>query len=130
MARVTIEDCLPYVENRFKLVLVAAQRAREILGGSPLLICDNQRHTKDKEDVLALREIGAGLLDTKILDESIIKKYQKFQPFVENSSSDVPDDVVMEDEDAGNEVITNMYAVESCDNEFGQEVEEESSETK
>jgi DNA-directed RNA polymerase subunit omega len=55
MARITVEDCLENVENRFQLVLLAAKRAKQLLKGSrPLLESDN------KEVVTALREIGAG----------------------------------------------------------------------
>ena len=65
MARVTVEDCLPAVENRFDLVLVASRRARQIaLGAKPLVAEEN-----DKPTVLALREIAAGVMNTKILDE-------------------------------------------------------------
>ena len=55
MARITVEDCLENVENRFQLVLLATKRAKQLLKGSrPLLESDN------KEVVTALREIGAG----------------------------------------------------------------------
>ena len=64
MARLTVEDCLPHVENRFDLVLKAAVRAREIeKGAEPLVPWD-----KDKATVLALREIASGLHDTKAID--------------------------------------------------------------
>ena len=65
MARVTVEDCLPAVDNRFDLVLVASRRARQIaLGAHPLVDVDN-----DKPTVVALREIAAGLMNQEILDE-------------------------------------------------------------
>ena len=61
MARVTVEDCLPHVENNFELVLKAARRARDIsLGAQPLV--DEEG---DKPTVIALREIAAGLLGKK-----------------------------------------------------------------
>lgn len=56
MARVTVEDCLPLVENRFALVLLATKRARQLMAGARPLI-DN---VKDKPPVLALREIATG----------------------------------------------------------------------
>ena len=65
MARVTVEDCVDKVPNRFDLVLLAAQRAREISGGSELTI-DRDR---DKNPVVALREIAAGVMNIQILDE-------------------------------------------------------------
>lgn len=57
MARLTVEDCLPFVENRFELVLLAAKRARVLglSGEEPLVDWDN-----DKPTVVALREIAAG----------------------------------------------------------------------
>ena len=65
MARVTVEDCLPAVKNRFDLVLVASRRARKLaLGATPLLEAEN-----DKPTVIALREIAAGLINADILDE-------------------------------------------------------------
>jgi DNA-directed RNA polymerase subunit omega len=60
MARITVEDCLEYVENRFKLVLLAAKRARQLSmnGAEPRLPWEN-----DKSTVVALREIAAGFTD-------------------------------------------------------------------
>ncbi len=59
MARITVEDCLMHVENRFELVLVASKRARELLGGSEPKL---KTKTGDKFTVVALRELAAGLL--------------------------------------------------------------------
>jgi DNA-directed RNA polymerase subunit omega len=56
MARVTIEDCLEHVENRFKLVLLAGTRARQLSHGATEFLPRN----KDKDTVLALREIAEG----------------------------------------------------------------------
>ncbi|MDO5652249.1 MAG: DNA-directed RNA polymerase subunit omega [Moraxella sp.] len=66
MARVTIEDCLDNVDNRFELVLVASRRARQLAKGSvePTVVPDN-----DKPTVLALREIADGHVTRAILDE-------------------------------------------------------------
>jgi len=65
MARITVEDCLDNVENRFELVLVATKRARQIaLGAEPMVTYD-----KDKPTVIALREIAEGLVTNEILDE-------------------------------------------------------------
>lgn len=59
MARITIEDCLDNIDNRFKLVLTATKRARQIAhGAEPMLDAEN-----DKPTVIALREIAAGLVD-------------------------------------------------------------------
>ncbi len=64
MARVTIEDCLPFVDNRFDLVLLASKRARQIAMGSPTLVEEG----KDKPTVIALREIAEGLIDMDKVD--------------------------------------------------------------
>jgi len=65
MARITVEDCLENIGNRFELVLVAAKRARQLAEGrDPLVEVEN-----DKNTVLALREIADGLVTRDILDE-------------------------------------------------------------
>lgn len=66
MARITVEDCLDHVDNRFELVLVGSKRARQLatMGKSPMVPEEN-----DKPTVLALREIEEGLVDASILDE-------------------------------------------------------------
>ena len=65
MARLTVEDCLPNVDNRFHLVLVASKRARQLaMGAEALVSIDN-----DKPTVLALREIAEGKVGPEILDE-------------------------------------------------------------
>ncbi|MBA58795.1 MAG: DNA-directed RNA polymerase subunit omega [Gammaproteobacteria bacterium] len=66
MARVTVEDCLENVDNRFELVMVSSKRARQIATGGkePLVTIEN-----DKPTVLALREIADGLVNASILNE-------------------------------------------------------------
>jgi len=66
MARITVEDCLDKVDNRFELVMVSSKRARQIQieGKDPMLPVDN-----DKPTVIALREIADGLVDAAILKE-------------------------------------------------------------
>jgi DNA-directed RNA polymerase subunit omega len=65
MARITVEDCLEHVENRFDLVLLAARRARQIAqGADPLVPPEN-----DKPTVLALREIAENLITASSMDE-------------------------------------------------------------
>ena len=65
MARVTVEDCLDKVDNRFQLVLIATKRARQLANGvQPLVEWEN-----DKPTIVALREIADGLIGPSILDE-------------------------------------------------------------
>lgn len=70
MARVTVEDCLENVANRFELVMVATKRARQLtIGGKePRLAWEN-----DKATVVALREIAEGMTSVSILDEADVK---------------------------------------------------------
>ena len=56
MARVTVEDALPHVDNRFALVLLASKRSRQLMAGAAPLV----EHSKNKAPVLALREIATG----------------------------------------------------------------------
>lgn len=66
MARITVEDCLGNVENRFELVILASRRARQLAmtSADPMVNVEN-----DKSTVLALREIAAGLITPKVMDE-------------------------------------------------------------
>ena len=73
MARVTVEDCIMKINNRFELVMVAAQRARYLSsGGEPSIEKDN-----DKNPVIALREIAAETVDIDVLNEGLIKNLQR-----------------------------------------------------
>jgi DNA-directed RNA polymerase subunit omega len=73
MARVTVEDCVIQIPNRFELVMLAAQRSRDLSGGAPLsLDRDN-----DKNPVVALREIAETTLDLDVLKNALIKGLQK-----------------------------------------------------
>jgi DNA-directed RNA polymerase subunit omega len=73
MARVTVEDCVIRVPNRFELVLLAAQRAREIVSGAPLTL----DRDNDKNPVVALREIADETIGLEHLQNGLIKGLQK-----------------------------------------------------
>jgi DNA-directed RNA polymerase subunit omega len=73
MARVTVEDCVLQVPNRFDLVMVAAQRAREISAGAQLTL----ERDNDKNPVVALREIADKTVNTDALSESVVTGLQK-----------------------------------------------------
>ena len=84
MARVTVEDCIDKVSNRFELVLLAAHRARMISGGvEPSLDRDN-----DKNPVIALREIAAETVDIDVLNDGLIKKLQRISIREEQETRD------------------------------------------
>ena len=76
MARVTVEDCVDKVPNRFDLVLLAAERARSISGGAELTI-DRDR---DKNPVVALREIAEETVRPSVLKENVIQSLQRVLP--------------------------------------------------
>ncbi|MGB3738567.1 MAG: DNA-directed RNA polymerase subunit omega [Pontixanthobacter sp.] len=85
MARVTVEDCVDKVPNRFDLVLYAAERAREISGGADLTV-DRDR---DKNPVVALREVAEQTIKPKDLKESVITGLQKILPDDEDEADEV-----------------------------------------
>jgi DNA-directed RNA polymerase subunit omega len=76
LARVTVEDCVDKVPNRFSLVLYAAHRARAIAAGSAPLVERN----RDKDPVVALREIADSAVRPEDLRESLITAHQEVQP--------------------------------------------------
>ena len=73
MARVTVEDCVEKVPNRFSLVLLAAHRARAVSAGAPLLV----DRDNDKNPVVALREIADDVVDGEALKENLIASLQR-----------------------------------------------------
>ena len=74
MARVTVEDCIVKVPNRFQLVVMASQRGRNISAGAELKV----ERDNDKNPVIALREIAEDMVDHDELEESLIKGLQNF----------------------------------------------------
>ena len=73
MARVTVEDCVLQIPNRFELVMLAAHRARALGSGAELKV----ERDRDKNPVVSLREIAEQKLDLSALEESLIKSLQK-----------------------------------------------------
>ena len=73
MARVTVEDCIEKIPNRFDLVMIAAQRSRGLAAGAELTV----DRDNDKNPVVALREIADETVDLKELENSLIKGLQK-----------------------------------------------------
>lgn len=86
MARVTVEDCIDKVENRFELVLLASHRARQVSGGSEITI----ERDNDKNPVVALREIADETLSPADLFEDLIHSHQH-QVEVDEPENDQPD---------------------------------------
>jgi len=85
MARVTVEDCLDNVDNRFQLVLVATKRARQLANGvEPFVAWEN-----DKPTIVALREIAEGLIGPSILDEPVMTEiFEEEEPLVAEGAAE------------------------------------------
>ncbi len=86
MARVTVEDCVEKVTNRFDLVLLAAQRARDISAGAQIEI----ERDDDKNPVVALREIAEGTVSLDGIQEALVRRFQK-QAERDEPEEDSPD---------------------------------------
>lgn len=85
MARVTVEDCVVRVPNRFELVMIAAQRSRDISAGSPLTM----DRDNDKNPVVALREIADETVSVDVLQEALVRGLQR------HADNDEPDEEVV-----------------------------------
>ena len=97
MARVTVEDCIEKIDNRFELVMLAAQRARTLSSGAELTV----ERDNDKNPVIALREIAEETLDLEEIEESLVKGLQKYV------EPDEPDEAEMDLLSAGDEFSEN-----------------------
>lgn len=107
MARVTVEDCILKVPNRFELVLLSSQRAREIGSGAAMLV----DRDNDKNPVVSLREIADTDLSLEGLSDALIKNHQKVIE-IEEDQADIID--VMEGENEWAQVAT-----QSAESEMG-----------
>jgi len=85
MARVTVEDCVLKVPNRFELCMLAAQRGRNLGAGAPLTV----DRDNDKNPVIALREIADGTVDLKELENGLVRGLQKVVEVEEPESDDL-----------------------------------------
>ena len=86
MARITVEDCLKVVPNRFSLVLVAAERSKQLLKGAHTLL---DGESENKEVVTSLREIAAGHFE---IDDSAVHKHDLWKPLHRQRHTEVVDD--------------------------------------
>ncbi|MBO6289420.1 MAG: DNA-directed RNA polymerase subunit omega [Alphaproteobacteria bacterium] len=85
MARVTVEDCIDKIPNRYDLVLIAAQRARDISSGAPLCV----DRDNDKNSVVALREIAENRVSIENLQKSLVMGLQKYVETEETDDEEV-----------------------------------------
>ncbi len=110
MARVTVEDCVQRVPNRFELVMLAAQRARDIASGMPISI----ERDNDKNPVIALREIAEEKLDNETLRNSLVRGHQKtFE--ADEPEEEIVDFIQSEQELARNMAVNDVLASDDAE---------------
>ena len=115
MARITVEDCLEQVENRFHLVRVASKRARQIMNGKePTLEWDN-----DKATVLALREIAAGNITEEMLEEKPV--INEDEGIFDQSEIDEEIGALLRENDSETESTEELNASDSSNEENTEE---------
>jgi len=118
MARVTVEDCIDKVENRFELVLLASHRARMISNGSPLTI----DRDNDKNPVVALREVAEQTVSPEDLKEDLIHSLQKYVEVDEPEADAVP---MVPNTSSQSQGGTEVNAVDDSSVEFDRMSEED-----
>jgi DNA-directed RNA polymerase subunit omega len=122
MARVTVEDCVLKVSNRFELVMLAAQRARNLGAGAPLTVDRDD----DKNPVIALREIADGTIELSELENNLIRGLQKVIESEEPESDELdvlgmqqqitlPSEDASDEADLSEELNEDLLQVESED---------------
>ena len=121
MARVTVEDCVEKVPSRFDLVLLAAQRARELASGAPLTV----ERDNDKDPVIALREIADETIHADDLREARIKTLQRYVERDEPEEDDLSLEMAGRQLAAANEDITPDNLAKVLSDMVNAEVEQE-----
>lgn len=121
MARVTVEDCVRKVSNRFELVLAASQRARQIGAGSPLTV----DRDNDKNPVIALREIAAGTVEANALKDGLVNSF-RIQVESEPQEDEISDFVAQETL-RFQQVVPSSFENDELDDD--EDLEEEKDET-
>ena len=114
MARITVEDCIEKINNRFDLVVFAVQRGREISAGDQITI----ERDNDKNTVVSLREIAESTVDVKELKENLILSMQKQIVEEENENEDEAEEVIS---DSSKNIIND---IEKNADKFGMQVQE------
>ena len=122
MARVTVEDCVKIIESRFELILVAAERSRILSkGAEPLLDRD-----RDKNPVVALREIAENKLDLELTKDNLVKGLQKYHEEVltePEEDEEITKEVIIETPQLSEDIIED---VEENASEAGLSIDENS----
>lgn len=123
MARVTVEDCVEKVPNRFELVLLAGQRAKNISAGEPITVSRDN----DKNSVVALREIADETILPEDLDNMLIAGFQKVMPPQEYLNEE--DELKEVDMELSGEDVYADEAKEATSEMLAEEVDFENSES-
>ncbi len=109
MARVTVEDCILNIPNRFDLVITAAQRAKQIASGVPLTV----DRDNDKDAVVSLREVAEKTIDLSMIQEEIIQNFQKKSGFDASDSLEDEENARRRDLDESFEDARNYVTEQS-----------------
>lgn len=120
MARVTVEDCVQKVPNRFELVMVAAQRARRIGTGAPLTV----DRDNDKNPVVSLREVAESKVCVEDLKEDLIRSHQRVFA-VEEEKKDVMEE--MQGEEEWNALVAQVNEDNALDGSFDDDEDDDAS---
>ena len=105
MARVTVEDCIDKLDNRFELVMIAARRARMLSSGAELSV----ERDNDKNCVVALREIAEETIDVLEIEENLIQGLQKYVEPDEPDESEM--DLLSTEDEFGEDAAVNIAAI-------------------
>lgn len=120
MARVTVEDCVQKVPNRFELVMVSAQRARRIGTGAPLTV----DRDNDKNPVVSLREVAESKVSVEDLKEDLIRSHQRVFA-VEEEKKDVMEE--MQGEEEWNALVAQANEDNALDGSFDDDDDDDAS---
>jgi len=105
MARVTVEDCIDKLDNRFELVMIAARRARMLSSGAELTV----ERDNDKNCVVALREIAEETIDVLEIEENLVQGLQKYVEPDEPDESEM--DMLSTEDEFGEDAAVNIAAI-------------------
>jgi len=105
MARVTVEDCIDKIDNRFELVMIAARRARMLSSGTELTV----ERDNDKNCVVALREIAEETIDVLEIEENLVQGLQKYVEPDEPDESEM--DLLSTEDEFGEDAAVNIAAI-------------------
>ena len=105
MARVTVEDCIDKLDNRFELVMIAARRARMLSSGAELTV----ERDNDKNCVVALREIAEETIDVLEIEENLVQGLQKYVEPDEPDESEM--DLLSTEDEFGEDAAVNIAAI-------------------